>query len=335
MEPPIGRMGLLARVPAATLPFRSGPGNMVIHYAILLAGILCAAAGGELFVRGAIGISRSLRVAPGIIGATVAAFATSSPELSVSLQAAMHGRPEISLGDALGSNVVNVALVLGAALSISGIKASKDTFKRDYPWALAVPVLTVLLSLDGILSRGDGAILFAAFLAWLALIIRAARKQRRASQGAPAPARPGAAVAVSLVGLVFLAAAGALVVAGARAIAVRYGIGEFVIGATMVAVGTSMPELATTIISKLRGHEDVGIGTVLGSNIFNGLVIVALAAILCPIRVSWREVTVACAFGLAAILMIWPSRDGTISRIRGIALILLYGAYLTMVLGRA
>jgi cation:H+ antiporter len=150
-------------------------------YAYLALGVVFAAAGGELFVRGAVGLASAARVSGAIIGATVAAFATSSPELSVAINSALEQRPQIALGDALGSNVVNVALILGLALLISPIQCSRGSVKRDFPVALAVPPVTGLLCLDGTLSRIEGVLLLALFLAWLAAVILDARSQRRAS----------------------------------------------------------------------------------------------------------------------------------------------------------
>lgn len=135
-----------------------------------------------------------------------------------------------------------------------------------------------------------------------------------------------------LTGVVLLVAAGNLIVAGARGIAIAFGIDEFVVGATVVAVGTSVPELATTVIAKLRGHDEVGLGTVLGSNIFNGLFIVAVAALIHPIVVPWREVADALFFGLMALVFTHPIRSGFIGRRRGFLLLALYAAYLATIL---
>jgi cation:H+ antiporter len=301
-------------------------------YVALILGVTCAGTGGELFVRGAVGLAHWARISPGIIGATVAAFATSSPELSVSINAAMAGKPQIALGDALGSNVVNVALILAVALVISGIQSPRDSVKRDFPVALLVPVVTSVLILDGELSRFDGILLLSMFLIWLLAAIIEARKQRSASDKILGEHRGWLALVLCVVGLAFLVGAGNLVVAGARGIAISWGIDEFVIGATIVAVGTSAPELATTVIAKLRGHDEVGLGTILGSNIFNGLFIIATAAIIYPITVSWREVAVALVFGLVTVAFTFPTQRGFIERRRGVLLLVLYAAYLTAVL---
>ncbi len=302
-------------------------------YLALTLGVVCAGLGGELFVRGAVGLAHWARISPGIIGATVAAFATSSPELSVSINAAMAGQPQIALGDALGSNVVNVALILALALVISGIQSPRDSVKRDFPVALLIPVVTGLLFLDGQLSRLDGFLMLGMFLVWLAAAAIEARKQRSAAEQILGERRGWLIVLSCVAGLAFLIAAGDLIVAGARGIAVSFGIDEFVIGATIVAVGTSVPELATTVVAKLRGHDEIGLGTILGSNIFNGIFITAIAAIIHPITVPWREVAVTLAFGLVALAFTYPTRQGYIERRRGVLLLVLYAVYLTTLLG--
>lgn len=302
-------------------------------YLALALGIVCAGAGGELFVRGAVGLAHWLRIPPGIIGVTVAAFATSSPELSVSVSAALAGRPQIALGDALGSNVVNIALILGLALAISGMQASRDSLRRDFPVALAIPALTAVLFLDGVLSRIDGVLMLGLFCAWLVAAALEARRQRSAVERVLGEGRHWLVVISCVAGLAFLVGAGVLIVAGARGIAVAFGIDEFIVGATLVAVGTSAPELATAIIARLRGHDEIGLGTLLGSNIFNGLFIVAVAAVIHPIVVDWREILVALAFGLAALAVTFPARSGYIGRGRGALLLALYAAYVGTIIG--
>jgi cation:H+ antiporter len=303
-------------------------------YLALIVGIICAGIGGELFVRGTVGLARWARVSPGIVGATIAAFATSSPELSIAVNAGIAGKPEISLGDALGSNVVNVALVLALALVISRIRTPRENVKRDFSAALLVPVITGVLLLDGVLSRFDGFLMLILFLAWLAIAVIEALRQRSAAAKVLGEQQGWVAVLACVAGLGCLIAAGHLIVTGARGIAVVLGIDAFVIGATIVAVGTSVPELATTIIAKLRGHDEVGLGTILGSNIFNGALIVPVAAILSPITVSWREAAVALVFGLVALAVTYPTRKGFIERRQGIVLLVLYAVYLATILQR-
>jgi cation:H+ antiporter len=302
-------------------------------YVVLILGIAFAAAGGELFVRGTVGVARWLRIAPGIIGATVAAFATSSPELAVAVRSSVAGNPEIAFGNALGANVVNVALILGVGVVISGIKCPRSSVKRDFPVALLVPVVTgVLVLLDGVMSRLDGLLMLAIFFVWLGATIVEARGQRSAVPQDIGEKKIRPAVLSCVAGLACLVAAGELVVAGARGIAAAFGIDEFVIGATIVAVGTTAPELATMLVAKLRGHDDVGLGTILGSNIFNGLFIAGIAATIHPIAVEWRQSVVALVFGILALALSYPTGQGFIERRRGVILLVLYVVYLATIL---
>jgi cation:H+ antiporter len=303
----------------------------VNSYIALLIGLVCAGVGGELFVRGTVGLAKTARISPGIIAATVAAFATSSPELTVAISSAHNGVPEISLGDVLGSNVVNVALILATALLFAPIAAPRDGIRRDFPIAALVPVLLGVLLLDGQLSRIDGLLLLAGFFAWLLAIIHEVRKQRSAAAQVLGEGRPTRAIFEGILGLALLIAAGKLIVYGATGIAKTYGLSEFVIGATVVAVGTSVPEFATAIISRMRGHDEVGLGTILGSNIFNGLFIVGVACIITPINVSIHAAAPALILGFAAVLLTFPPRSGTIDRWRGGMLLAVYAAYLVSV----
>lgn len=299
-------------------------------YVLLALGVVFAAIGGEFFVRGAVGLAHWARVSPGIIGATVAAFATSSPELTVSVTAAMTGAPQI----ALGSNVVNVALILGIVLLISAFRTPRNTVRRDFLVALSIPVLTGILLFDGVISRFDGVLLLGLFMVWLFGTIMEARKQRNATPKIIGEHRGWLAVVFSTVGLVLLVLAGRSIVSGATGIAVSFGIDKFIIGATIVALGTSAPELATAVIAKLRNHDEVGLGTILGSNIFNGLLIIAIASIISPISVDLHETGLVLVFGFLALVFVYPRRTGLIERRQGVLLLLLYGIYLLTIIQR-
>lgn len=305
------------------------------HPALALAlGVVCAFAGGQLFVQGALGAARWLRIAPGIVGATVAAFATSSPELAVALQAARAGALQVALGNALGANLVNVALILGIVLVFGGLRIARHEIERDLRAALLAPALTAALLLDGTLSRGDGLALLALFAVWLLMTVAEALRQRHADPQAAVTATPARLLVASAFGLMLLTTAGALIVDGGRGLAARLGIGDFVIGASIVALGTTAPELATTIAARLQGHDDVGVGTLLGSNLFNGLFIVGLAAVIHPIAVLWHDVAVALLCGAVALALVVPARSGRIERQRGIWLLVLYVVYLLALVQR-
>lgn len=303
-------------------------------YVTLSLGIIFAGVGGEIFVRGTVGIAAWARVSPGIIATTIAAFATSSPELSVSINSAISGVPQIALGDSLGSNVVNIALILALALLISGIQSPRGNIKREFPVALLIPIFTAMLFYDNELSRFDGLLLLSLFFTWLFAVILEARKQRSATVEVLGEKRRWLAVLSCVVGLMFLVAAGSLIVTGAKGIAFSFGLDEFIIGATIVALGTSTPELATTVIAKMRGHDEVSLGTILGSNIFNGTFIIGVAATIHPIRVALDDVALTLVFGFMALVFTYPSRTGLISRGRGALLLMLYSGYLFSVLQR-
>ncbi len=300
----------------------------------LMAGLLCAGGGGELFVRGTVGLARAARISPGIIATTIAAFATSSPELTVAVNSALEGTPEISLGDALGSNVVNVALILAVALLIAPIAAPRSSIRRDFPVALLAPIAIGVLLLDGHLSRLDGGLLLSAFVVWIGAIIYEVRAQRSAAAAVLSEAKPASALIQSVLGLALLVTAGRLIVYGATGLAKVWGLSEFAIGATIVAVGTSVPELATVIISRIRGHDEVGLGTILGSNVFNALFIVGVASTITPIAVPVLVSAPALILGIAALALAYPDRSGMIGRWRGGILLAVYVVYLVAVLQR-
>jgi cation:H+ antiporter len=302
-----------------------------MDYVYLIIGVVFAGLGGELFVRGTVGLARWLRISPGIIGATVAAFATSSPEISVSITSALAKKPEIALGDALGSNVVNVALILGLALLFKEIEVPKGSIRRDFPVALFVPVITGLLFLDGILSRTDGMILIAVFAGWLYATIQKARQERSDAEAILGESRPWLVLVSCTCGLFLLVLAGNYIVAGGRGIAATFGIQEFIAGATIVAIGTSVPELATTIIANLQGHDEIGLGTVLGSNIFNGLFVVGIASIINPIETSLQSVAAALVFGVVVLLQTIPIWGGRITKDQGKLLLASYVIYLAII----
>jgi cation:H+ antiporter len=228
--------------------------------------------------------------------------------------------------------VVNVALILAIPVLISGIKSAPDSVSREYPVALFAPMLTAILALDGVLSRIDGVVLLCVFIVWLTSITLEVRKQRSAAEKVLGEQRGWLAIILCGVGLAFLIAAGHYIVIGAKGIALAFGIHPFVIGATIVAIGTSVPELATTIIAKIRKHDEVGLGTILGSNIFNGLFIIAVAAIIYPIKIALDEVMLVLMFGIIVVILIVPMQDHYIGRWRGLLLLGLYVLYVAMVL---
>lgn len=293
--------------------------------ALILGAVLLAAAGGEAFLRSILGAALHLRVPKVVVATTLAAFATSSPELTVSTVAALAGQPEIGLGDALGSNVVNIALIFGLALLYGGVQTSRQDFGRDFYLALAVPALSFFLIVDGRIERAEALLLLAVFLAWLVWTIRHALRQRAVAVDLEASElSAGKSLLLGVLGLGALIAAGRLFVSGATGIAAAFAVDTYVIGAIVVAIGTSLPELVTVILSRLRGHDDVGVGTLIGSNLFNGLAIVGVAGTIHPIVAPMSEVALTLACGIVALLLLLPNRSGLIVRGRGFLLLMLY-----------
>ena len=306
---------------------------MGVFVVALVLGIGCAAVGGDRFVRGTVGVSAALRIPPGIVGATVAAFATSSPELTVAVVAASRGNPAISLGDATGSSLANLGLVLGVAALLTPVVADWADLRRDLPTALGAALLLGVLASDGSITRQDAAALLVVFAAWLAWSVLDARRGRATlivDLEATIPARRAAME--TLVGLALLIAAGWLVVSGTRGLADFLGLDDFVAGAVFVAVGTSTPELATVLIAVRRGHADIGLGALLGSNIFNMLFIVGVAGSIAPITSAWREIALTLAFVVVATLAAVPNRRAVLDRRRGVVLLAIFTAYVVTIL---
>lgn len=300
---------------------------MTTHLVFLAAGVAAAAFGGSLFVRGVITMAARLRVSPVLVGTTVAALATSAPELSVGLQAAAAGQPQLALGDALGSNVVNITVVLGTLVAAGTLRASRRDLRRDLLVAAAAPIATLIALVDGRLVRAEAALLLALFAGWVAAVARSAIAGRAAEATTP-PERVGSAgVLAMIVGLITLVVAGRLVVIAAEGIGETLDLDSYVVGATMVALGTSTPEIATAIAAARRGRAEVGVGTVLGSNVFNNLWIVGVAALISPIASSVTETIIAVAACLLSLAIVTPPRVGGLSRTRGAALLALFAAY--------
>lgn len=295
-------------------------------------GLLFAGCGGELFVRGLVGLAAWLRMPAGVIGATVAAFATSSPELTVAVSAAGEGRPEIALGDALGSNIVNIGLVVGVVLAL-GATSAADVSRRDALTGLAMALLLLVLVLDEEVSRRDGAVLLIAFSAWLAVTVERALRGRSDIVATVAERRHGRALVAAALGLVSLVLAGRLIVAGAKSISEDLGLSTFVVGVVLVSLGTSAPELATAVIARVRGHAEVGLGAAFGSNIFNTSFIIGIAALIAPIGVVRRDVSISVLFGAALVAVVLVGSSGRrLPRWRGFVLLAAYAASILVLL---
>ncbi|MEZ5329395.1 MAG: calcium/sodium antiporter [Verrucomicrobiales bacterium] len=305
---------------------------MITSILLLLAGVLLASFGGSFFINGAVGMARWARWPIAVIGVTVAAFGTSSPELMIAIQSAMDGVPQISLGDVLGSNVVNIALVLALVISLSGMKAEDVGVRRDWACALALPFMLAAVLLDGWFSRLDALVLMGFFAAWLVMVVRHARRHRARNTEEVIEAGQASKLKIALqvvAGLALLMVAAQFVVLGGKGVAQALGWSPFMVGAVVVAVATGTPELAMTVIARIRGHHDVGLGNILGSNVFNVLFVASVAALIHPYAVNLRELMPSLLFGFVTTIMIVPGRGGVIGRWRGYVLLGLYVLYMT------
>jgi cation:H+ antiporter len=252
----------------------------------LAAGLLLLFVGGESLVSGAVALARRFGVSPLVIGVTVVAFGTSAPEAVVSGLAALRGRDAIAVGNVVGSNAFNVLFVLGACALLRPLAVAQQLVFRDVPVMIAVSLLFWLLSLDGRLSLLEGAIFLAGLGLFAADAVRSSRRETQeiASEyeGALAATAPRAGIAAlrALAGLALLVLGARWLVTSATTLARAFGVDETVIALTIVAAGTSMPEVATSIVATLRGQRDIAVGNVIGSNIFNILGILGLSALL-------------------------------------------------------
>lgn len=315
--------------------------SALVFVIIGLAGLII---GGELLVRGAVSVAKSFGISPMVIGLTLVGFGTSTPELVTSLQAALSGSPGIAIGNVVGSNIGNILLILGIAAILAPIAVDPAAFKRDGAVMVLATLMCLGVILIGDLGRLTGAFFIATLLTYL--VITLVTEKRKASSPASAvyvaeaDAVPGPdhALGLSLLfafaGLVITIFGARFLVDGAVSMAQAAGISEAVIGLTIVAIGTSMPELVTSIIAVRKGQGEVALGNVLGSNIFNILCILGVTAIVQPMTVpaviQEFDIWVMCAVTL---LLVVVARTGwSVSRREGGAMVACYLAYLTWLL---
>ena len=256
----------------------------------LLVGLACLVGGAELLVRGAASVATRLGVEPVIIGLTVVAFGTSAPELAVSVGAGLGGNSDVALGNVVGSNIVNILLILGASAIVGGLAVSQRIVRIDVPLLALVSVAVIVMSLDNRIGRIDGVILFAGIIAYTGWLVRASRRGESpevieeyddaigAMEGA------GGSLPLQVVfilsGLGILVLGSQLLVDSATDIATHFGVSELVIGLTVVAIGTSLPELATSMMAAFRGQRDIAVGNIVGSCLFNLMCVLGATGIV-------------------------------------------------------
>ena len=292
-------------------------------------GLAALLVGGDALVRGAVGVARRFGVSPLVIGLTLVGFGTSAPELVTSVSAALSGVPGIALGNVVGSNIANILLILGVAALINPVVGRWADLRREAAWVGGSALLLVALSLTGQIATWSGPVL----LALLGLYLWGAFRSTSSvpeDVSIPADPFPGAALRL-IVGLVLVIGGAIALVHGATAIARLYGVPEAVIGLTLVAIGTSLPELATTVMAARRGQSDVALGNILGSGIFNILGILGVTALVAPLPVDpviARDIWVMLATtALVLALLAWRARIG---RLTGAGFLLLYAGYMAV-----
>lgn len=261
---------------------------------LLVVGLVLLVAGAEALVRGAVRVASRLGLSPLIIGLTVVAFGTSSPELFVSLQASLNGQADLSLGNVVGSNIFNVLAILGISAVIAPLSVSRQLIRFDVPLMIGVSFLLLLFSVDGMLGQSDGIVLLLGIVAYTTFLIVQGRKEGNDAiddeyaqeYGKAITARSPLAVGLDVgligLGLGLLAGGSQLLINSSVAIARSWGVSEIVIGLTIVAAGTSLPELFTSVVASLRGERDIAVGNVVGSNIFNILAVLGVAGSVAP-----------------------------------------------------
>jgi cation:H+ antiporter len=320
---------------------------MLIDLLYTISGFALLIWGADRFVIGAAATASILGVPPVLIGLTIVGFATSAPEIMVSASAASNGLTSMALGNAIGSNIANIGLVLGLTAAITPICGKQSaTLKKELPILILLTPATLLLFMDYQLSRTDatilltGLLLFLVWMSWLGLHMgrNADVLAAEVSHEIPAGIGKGAALLWIVIGLLTLLLGAQLLVTGAESLALKFGISELAIGVTVIAIGTSLPELAVSVVSALKGDTGIAVGNVIGSNVFNLLAVVGVAGWINPATVEHSVVTlhfpVMIAFTVPLLLIAYnPFGEKGLSRGMGFALLAAYIVYQAVVLG--
>lgn len=312
---------------------------MLLFSAALFFGLILLVFSSDKFIEHSALVAEKLNVSPIVIGFTLVALGTSAPEMVVSAIASLEHAPEIAVGNVLGSNIANVALVFGATLLISAIPIKDGLSTKEVPILLGITILAGLLMMDGRLDIMDGVILVIAFLLALFLLLRNSKElEEELTQELPEDDGSSIthSVVIALIGLTVLILSSKILVWGATGIATEFGVSELLIGLTIVAIGTSLPELAASITSAIKGHHDIAIGNILGSNLFNLATVLPLPAIIAPgfidhhimSRDYWWMFFTTLALALCIILF-RKTKSASIPKWVGILLLISYVTYLT------
>ena len=319
---------------------------MIVAISALIVGLVLLVWSADRFVEGSASTARHFGMPPLLIGMVIVGFGTSAPEMVVSVLAALEGSPGIALGNAYGSNIANIALILGVTALISPIMVNSTVLRKELPILTFVTILTVVLLADLNLSRSDAIVLllvFSGLLAWTFYEGLRQKTEARAKEGEAETAEKAMpikrAVFWLVLGLVLIIASSRILVWGAVEIAQLFGVSNLIIGLTIVAVGTSLPELASSVIAARKGEHDIALGNILGSNLFNTLAVVGIAGMIHPFAVEpeiiSRDMVVMGALTVSLFLIGFgfKGRQGRINRFEGAALLLVYLVYVAWLIG--
>ena len=297
----------------------------------------------DRFVLGAAATANNLGVAPIIIGMTIMGFGTSAPELLVAVIASVNGNPGIAVGNAIGSNIANIALVLGVTSIITPMVVDSNTLRREFPILIGVMLLSLVLLIDGELGRIDGLILLLGFVGVISWMIYSGLKTRSTQDPfqteldgeIPRGLSTNKAILFIIIGLVVLIISSQMLVWGASGIAKAYGVSDLVIGLTIIAIGTSLPELAASISGALKGEHEIALGNIIGSNIFNTLAVLGLTGVIAPYPVHedvlQRDLPVMIGLAIALFIIAYGfTGPGRINRLEGAILASSFIAYLVI-----
>lgn len=314
--------------------------ELLIPVLSIVAGFVLLALGGEMLVRGASRLAAAARISPLVIGLTVVAFGTSAPELAVTLQSSLAGQADLAVGNVVGSNIFNILFILGLSSLIVPLVVSVQLIRWDVPLMILASVLMLLLGIDGSIGRYDGLLLFGGLVVYTTWsILESRREGLRAKPGLEAEyaeeTKPGGRVVVQVVwifvGLGLLGLGSRWLISGSVVIARLLGVSELVIGLTILAAGTSLPEVAASIIASLRGERDIAVGNVVGSNLFNILCVLGLTALVAPAGITvapaalWFDIPVMIAVAVATLPIVFTGH--LITRWEGALFFAYYLAY--------
>ena len=276
---------------------------MLLDIVLIVIGVAMVLYGADRLTEGASALARKMNVPEIIIGLTIVAAGTSAPELFVSMASALKGTPDLAVGNVVGSNTMNCMLIVGCAAMVAPMTISRSTVKKDIPFSVGASLLLMLLALNSFLGRVDGIILLLGFAAFMAYTLRQA-KTDKADEVQAEPSSVWKNVLFLLGGLLLLAVGSNVFVGHASSLALALGVSEGVVGLTVVAGGTSLPELATSVVAARKGQSAIAIGNVIGSNVFNILLILGLTATISPLQITGIT-TIDMAVMLLSVALVW------------------------------